>query len=318
MTPPGRPVVRGEACCVCGSTAAVPWREAPDRLLAGTERFTAVLCRTCGTGRLQPRPPASEMGRYYAPGVYARAEDGGELGRRLDAFFARQAARATAASGIVLAQGKRVLDVGCGDGRFLAAMRAHGWSVAGIETDSVAAALAAKRLGAPICETPLETAELPPESFDLVTLLHVLEHVPDPRATLTAAFRLLRPGGALLVAVPNRASVAAAVFGGRWYSLDLPRHLWAFTPRSLARLGGECGFAARSFRYLPFIFLPQNLRAALRPPAPRAASSSSAGGGALYTRVYLALLGLSEFLGRGLPGEVMELSARRPFARTEE
>lgn len=305
------------ACCVCGSREAVLWRTAGDNLLGGPETWRAVRCARCGTRRLDPRPNADAMARFYAPDTYARAEEpGSEIGLRLDTLadhLAERASRLAAAPGALL-------DVGCGDGRFLAAMKARGWRVSGTETDPVAANLARRRTGATIYDRPLEELNLPPASFDLVTLLHVLEHVPDPRATLAACRSLLRPGGALFVALPNADSPEAGLFGASWYHLDLPRHLWGFTPRSLVRLAEEVGFSVESVRQYPLLFAPQSVRTALAHLRRRkggAASTETAtapprgSGGRLQTRVFLSLLGISEKLAaRGAPGEILEMVAR--------
>ena len=306
----------GNACAVCGATEARLWRTATDNLRGGTETFRAVRCVRCGLIRLHPRPSPAEMGRYYASGTYARAEgdlEAGGVGQRLDATFAGQAERVTALYGKTPG---RLLDVGCGDGRFLAAMAARGWRTEGVETDSVAAHLARQRSKSVIHETPLEAAQFPDNSFDMVSLLHVLEHVPDPRATLTEAHRILRPGGALFLAVPNAGSGEAALFGGAWYALDLPRHFWGFTPSTLSRLAEECGFAAPTLRYFPLFYAFQNVRNVARrmlrrgggQDAPVAARPE---GGGARTRLFYGLLTLSERLGRTFPGEVMELTATK-------
>lgn len=318
VTPSSPPL----ACCVCGATAADVWRIARDHILGGDARYRAVRCARCATVRLDPRPPS--LARFYTAGTYARAEEEesatSELGRRLDTYNRRLAERADAAARGNPSQGghsRRVLDVGCGDGRFLAAMARMGWDVEGVETDPAAAALARRRTGGPVHETDLETRAPSRDDFDLISLLHVLEHVPDPRATLGAARRLLRPGGTLLLALPNTACLEARLFGSAWYLLDLPRHLWGFTPRTLVRLVEEAGFAVRSLRYFPFLFAPHSVRYALRAGrrAGMAASASPTEGSRLQTRVFLTLLGLAERLGKTLPGEIMELTAVAPEQR---
>jgi 2-polyprenyl-3-methyl-5-hydroxy-6-metoxy-1,4-benzoquinol methylase len=312
-------------CCVCDSRDAVPWRIAGDNLLGGSQTWHAVRCRRCGTRRLDPRPPADTMSRYYAPETYARAEAAdSEIGRRLDTLAAHLADRAAR---LATAPGE-VLDVGCGDGRFLLAMRERGWRITGTETDPVAAGLARSRTGATVLEKPLEEMPLSNASFDLVTLLHVLEHVPDPRETLNACRALLRPGGALFVALPNAGSPEACLFGSAWYHLDLPRHLWGFTPSSLTRLAQEAGFTQLSVRQYPLLFTPQSARTAMRlasrrrsapgsgagPDAPgNAAAPARGSGGRTQSRIFYALLGFSERLAAiGAPGEIMEIVGRTP------
>lgn len=308
-------------CCVCGTRAATHWRTASDHILGSPERFQAVKCARCGTVRLDPRPPAEEMGKYYAPQTYARAESDEDSGlaERLDEYNRRLAERTDRA----VAEGvpRKALDCGCGDGRFLAAMARLGWEVEGLETDEVAAALARNRTGGTIHAAPLEELSLPDGSFGLVSLLHVLEHVPDPRATLEAARRLLAPGGTLLVAVPNAGSWEAGIFGSIWYPLDLPRHFWGFSPHTLARLVDTSGFLVESIAYFPFLFAPQSLRYAAKAiqgqqvadrAEARHESSAPKKDRGVKTRAFLSLLTLSEKLGRSLPGEVMELRATAP------
>ena len=147
------------------------------------------------------------------------------------------------------------LDVGCGDGRFLTALQRYGWTTFGTETDAVAAALAAQRTGATIYPSALESLmEIPDQSFHLISLLHVLEHLPNPKTALAECHRLLKPDGVILLHLPNVASLEASLFGSSWYHLDLPRHFWGFTPRSLRRLLTEAGFDTVRFRFLPFLF----------------------------------------------------------------
>lgn len=319
-------VSRGEACCVCGQTRARVWRRAGDHILGGPDTYTDLKCETCGTVRLSPRPNAAAMNRAYGPQTYARAEDGetgtSGLAHRLDVFFDRQAQRATDAFAKLAAPDvpRRVLDVGCGDGRFLHALQTRGWDGVGLETGAQAAGLARRR-AAPfaIYGTPLEEANLPAQSFGMVSLLHVLEHVPNPRETLQTCYDLLAPGGMLLLALPNAGSIEAKLFGATWYPLDLPRHYWGFNPKTLLRLAGEVGFTKAQMRYLPFFFAPQSLRYSLRalrgkpvadPPTDNETPAPPEGPN--KTRAFMALLNISETLGKTLPGEVMELAAVRP------
>lgn len=288
--------------------------------MGGWTRYTAVKCARCGTRRLQPRPSAEVMNQAYASTTYARAE-GDEstegLGKRLDGFFERQAERATSAYA-THGNGKigHLLDVGCGDGRFMSSMQRRGWTVEGIEPEANAAALARQRTGATVYETLLEEVPVPPEACQMVSLLHVLEHVPDPRDTLTRAYRLLSPGGMLLLALPNAGSWESSIFGTCWYPLDLPRHYWGFTPRTLVRLVEECGFTVRNVDYFPFLFALQSVRYALRsisgaPSTPPSEARPKSEAGGLRTKLFLNLLNISEQIGKEFPGEIMELTATR-------
>ena len=302
----------GTYCAVCGAVLATHWRTAPDNLVGGDALYTAVKCARCGLVRLEPRPDEATMNAAYAATTYARAEgesETDELAKRLDTFFVKQAERAVQAFGGTTAG--VLLDVGCGDGRFLAAMQQQGWTVEGLETDKVAANLARRRTGATIHETYLENAPSEAQNFDMVSLLHVLEHVPDPRETLVSAYTRLKPGGILLLALPNAGSVEANMFRSKWYPLDLPRHFWGFTPRTLLRLVEECGFEMNRLYYFPFLFAPQSVRYLIKGTGSGASVGTRNEGGGLRTKIFNTLLETSEKIGEALPGEVMELTARK-------
>lgn len=126
----------------------------------------------------------------------------------------------------------RALDIGCGSGRFLRALRGSGWEVAGLELNDDTAT-AARAVHGLIVETSLDGFS--DTSFDLITITHVLEHIRDPDQLLEECVRLLRPGGVIAVAVPNIDSWQARMTRGNWFHLDLPRHLWHFSEKWLCR-----------------------------------------------------------------------------------
>jgi 2-polyprenyl-3-methyl-5-hydroxy-6-metoxy-1,4-benzoquinol methylase len=144
----------------------------------------------------------------------------------------------------------RLLDVGCGTGSFLAAARRRtNWEVVGVEPIERAAQAAEAQTGAEVHHSTLERAALPQESFDIVSLLGVLEHVPDPLNTLRQAHRLLRPHGLLAVYVPNfhylrckDTGPVAWLRSSCWSRLAPQEHLFQFTPGSLQRLLDRAGF----------------------------------------------------------------------------
>jgi len=303
-------------CCVCGARAATFWRRAGDHLLGGPRCFQAVRCARCGTVRLDPRPGAEEMSRHYRPTTYARAEDDASgMAERLDATSRGTAVRAAAS--VPPSAPRTLLDVGCGDGRFLVAMRELGWRGVGIETDPVAANLARERSGCTIHEGELDGSDLPEGSFGLVSLVHVIEHVADPRGLLAEVRRLLAPEGCVYIVAPNAGSWEAALFRSCWYPLDLPRHYWGFNPHTLSRLLETNGFDTPSIRHFPFINSLQSLRYAARAlggkpigeerDVEREAAEAS---GSMKSRLFHWVNRASERAGRLVPGEVMELAAR--------
>ena len=223
------------ACPACGGPTAF-WRtvESAEPSLAGTP-FTLRRCATCGTAvTVEPAPPESHDAGAYAPG----APRGAAVARPILAAFDRARLRRLRASAPPPA---RLLDAGAGRGRFVAAARIAGYDATGIEPSARGAA-AAQAIGAPVSRASIEDAAITPGSLDAVTLWHVLEHLDDPAAALATISGWLRPGGALLVGVPNLASWQARVAPARWYHLDVPRHRTHFTPRGLDLLLARTGF----------------------------------------------------------------------------
>lgn len=139
-----------------------------------------------------------------------------------------------------------VLEIGCGSGARLGALRERGWEVEGQEIDATAAGVASELLGrsAKLHVGRLEDLALVAESYDAVVSSHVLEHVVDPAGLIREARRLLRPDGVLVAITPNAASLGHRLFGRDWLYLDPPRHLQIFTPHALARLARAAGFDA--------------------------------------------------------------------------
>lgn len=144
--------------------------------------------------------------------------------------------------------GGRVLDVGCGRGAQLALFREMGWETVGVDVSDEAARQAEAK-GIPVVLGDLLTVDLPRASFDLVIMTHSLEHLHAPGPTLDRIRELLRPGGVVQVTVPNFASLGARAFGPYWYSLELPRHLTHFTPRTLREILVRRGFEVVRLRH---------------------------------------------------------------------
>jgi 2-polyprenyl-3-methyl-5-hydroxy-6-metoxy-1,4-benzoquinol methylase len=127
----------------------------------------------------------------------------------------------------------KLLDVGCGSGRFLAEMRALGWEVSGVEPDGQAVRAARERFGLSVLEGTLEKASFPDDSFDAITMWHVIEHVLDPIGTVKECCRVLKPKGKLVAITPNIQSLGHRIFREAWRGLEIPRHFYVFSPQAL-------------------------------------------------------------------------------------
>jgi len=206
-------------------------------------------CQACGLAFTVPRVPDSEIGRYYPAAYY------GDRNRRFNPLFEKLIRffrwRRVAEIERRVKTG-RVLDVGCGRALTLDFMRARGWEAYGVELSETSAAHAREVLGLPVFVGPLENAPHPPASFDVVILWHVLEHFAHPGETLRRCRELLRPGGLLVVAVPNFASLQAGATGPEWFHLDVPRHYVHFALPVLTRTLVEHGFRVDTVSHFGF------------------------------------------------------------------
>ena len=143
-------------------------------------------------------------------------------------------------------QGK-LLDVGCGNGSFIARMKNLGWQVEGTEVDEAAVEVARKH-GLEVKLGELSWQKYPGNSFDVITLNSVIEHISDPLAVLSECRRILRRGGSLVVFTPNAKSRIHSIYKDKWFDLDPPRHSHIFSFRNLKDLVQKAGFGSINIR----------------------------------------------------------------------
>jgi SAM-dependent methyltransferase len=134
-----------------------------------------------------------------------------------------------------------LLDVGAGRGRFVAAARAAGYDARGIEPTARGVGAARETYGVELAQAGIGEAAVDEGSLDVATLWHVLEHVDEPLDALDRVTSWLRPGGVVLVGMPNLESLQAQLAGGRWYHFDVPRHRMHLTPGGLDTLLRRAG-----------------------------------------------------------------------------
>jgi SAM-dependent methyltransferase len=253
-------------CFLCASEGFRELFRASDRLYATTRsQFPVVQCTNCGLVRMQPVP--DDLSAFYPHNYWFRPSK--SLAARLEetyrrllildhVHFAEQSLREIGSSG-------PVLDVGCGGGLFLGVMKQRGARVAGMDNSPEAAGAAWHHNHVPALLGDLTKAPVAPASCALITMFHVLEHLPDPKSFLQASRQLLKPGGRLIVQVPNIDCWQYALLKSKWNGVDIPRHLTDFRTSDLERLLNQSGFRVRRTKLFSWRDNPAGLATSLAP-----------------------------------------------------
>lgn len=226
-----------------------------------------VRCSRCGMLRLDPSPASAELSRFYPEGYWFDSEQS-QLGRLAESYrrlvardhvgFVSHAYRSAGGN-------DPMLDVGCGGGLIPGMLRERGIPALGLDYSAAACRIASERHGVPALVGDVLAAPFRLASFQLVSLFHVLEHLPAPAAYLGRVHELLRAEGRLVVQVPNAASWQARLAGPRWNGWDIPRHLHDFRTGDLEALLTRCGFDVLRVKQLSWRDNPAGLATSLAP-----------------------------------------------------
>lgn len=258
---PAGPAVADEAlerpiCPVCGATRATKVAEATDTWVADSvargQVFAIVRCGVCATRYTTPRYRYPHRHRAFG-GSYpfyarARAARSGGDSANLEAELAMFESRARMVSAHAPRPG-RLLDIGCGDGVFMEAMRRRGWDVVGIDIEEDVVWHAQQRLDLDCRKADAEVDPLPAGPFDAVTLWGMLQLSYAPHRLLDRLRGCLDPDGVLAIGVSNVQSVGARLFGKHWRGYGVPRHLVHFTPSTLSNLVQWAGYDVAGIAY---------------------------------------------------------------------
>jgi 2-polyprenyl-3-methyl-5-hydroxy-6-metoxy-1,4-benzoquinol methylase len=244
-----------QPCVACGSNE---FRSVFDDLSSPEgQRYSLRQCCRCGLGITDPQPSEDELRRLYQSEYYRTNETGPRNAlTRLGRFLVRRVLRGHDPL-LGSAQRGRILDMGCGNGEFLRRMGELGWETYGTDSSPAAVQLATRfardvrlaRASEPVFEE---------KQFDVVTMFNVFEHVPDPIETLVEVRRILKDGGTLILEVPNVQSLAFRIVKRNWIGLDVPRHLYHYSPKALIALAQAQGFQVerfRGFKFLPNLYI---------------------------------------------------------------
>ncbi|MDY8135328.1 class I SAM-dependent methyltransferase [Aquimarina sp. 2201CG5-10] len=181
-----------------------------------------------------PKPNESELGKYYESEDYISHTDGKRnlLERLYQIVKTYSLSKKVDLITKLNVKPGKILDIGSGTGDFLAVAKKKKWEINGVEPNLTARKLAEQK-GVYLQSNSLGYE---PQSFDVITMWHVLEHVPDIQVQIEELKRLLKPNGYLIIAVPNFKSYDAAYYKSFWAAYDVPRHLWHFSKKAIEKL----------------------------------------------------------------------------------
>ena len=237
---------RPESCPLCGNREFTLVFHARDTLHQMDGDWGVVRCTDCGLMHTSPRPNRETISRYYPPDYQPFSAP---LEPTTLTWWKKMlkpvSRRLLDPKEQVLPKGTppgKALEVGCGSGRLLAELAALGWDVVGLEPSQATVDGIRAQTDLEVIHGAIDSAEFGNESFDLVAAIMVLEHLRDPLGDLEKLRRWLRPGGHLMGSVPNCASWEFRYFGPEWYALQVPTHLFHYTPDTLTAMLERAGF----------------------------------------------------------------------------
>lgn len=267
-------------CPLCGhENRRVLYTGLRDRLYGVPGEWTLKECRRCGLVFLDPRPTPEDIGkaytsyythsatmppdnfvrrvRRYVRGGYLATKFGYAAGvgrlQRLAGWLAylHPEQREVIKGSVIYLPAQyrgRLLEVGFGSGETLAELLFLGWEVEGVDFDAQAVETARRRHNLSVRVGTLEDQDYEPESFDVITMSHVIEHVHEPMNLLRECRRLLKSGGVLVVATPNVNSIGHQQFKSAWRGLEPPRHLSLFSRKTLTQAANDSGLSCAELR----------------------------------------------------------------------
>jgi 2-polyprenyl-3-methyl-5-hydroxy-6-metoxy-1,4-benzoquinol methylase len=233
-------------CLLCGTGGEFLYQGLRDRIFNSPGEWSLKCCPQCGFVWLSPRPVSSDIRKlysnYYTHDISITVQKSDSFRDKLISSIGlnRTMVELEALSAEDVSNSK-ILDVGCGCGDFLAKMRESGCDVTGVEPDSQAVKTAREHFGLNVYESTLENLAFPDNTFDAVTMIHVIEHLANPLVTLQECRRILKPGGKLIVVTPNIESLGYKMFKDRYVHLDPPRHLCLFSSHTLRNSAERAG-----------------------------------------------------------------------------
>lgn len=234
-------MIQIKKCEICESISLSDYMKCKDHFLS-KEEFTLSQCNQCGFIFVNPQPEKEELNKYYDSPEYI-SHSGTEKGIVNKIY--KKVRKRTLEKKLKLVQQfsarKKILDIGSGSGELLNIFKENGWETLGAEPNASARNFAIGKYGLKIVDES-EIGKIPPASFDVISMWHVLEHVPDMQNRMSELKRIIKPDGKLFIAVPHYDSYDGTRYGEHWAAYDVPRHLWHFDSQTLEKLFNKYGF----------------------------------------------------------------------------
>lgn len=255
-------------CIACNAIIFSSLFKTKDRMFDIPGLFEVKRCHQCGLVFLDPQPSPEILKKHYPRQQYYSYKGSikglSGLISKFRSYLIKRYYQPTILSRAFSAlvqgvpaipkkpkkkQGK-ILDVGCGSGDTLVLLKELGWDVYGLEIDKNAIKVAR---GRGIVNVKLggyeKIADFPNNYFDSIRLYHVIEHISDPHNCLQLIYKKLKPEGEVILGTPNANSMLSRIFGRFWYNLDIPRHLFVFSPYTLSMIVKTEGFSHLSMMF---------------------------------------------------------------------
>lgn len=242
---------KGSACFLCGGE--IGSGGGFEGFKMDSQSYSIRFCGSCGLGVTSPQLDEKRLKELYSS-TYRDADSTrffSPLEKLIRVVRVQRARRVERYS----VKG-RILDVGCGRGDFPALMASRGWDATGIELDERIGRRGAGTKGLHLRFGRLEDIKFPEAGFDAVTMWHVFEHMRDPAWVMRECRKILKPGGLLMLAVPNMRSLQARLSGRHWFHLDPPYHFYHYTLENMKKLMDDAGFEVLSVKHFSLEYNP--------------------------------------------------------------
>jgi 2-polyprenyl-3-methyl-5-hydroxy-6-metoxy-1,4-benzoquinol methylase len=245
-------MVHHNVCPVCSSEKIGLLFICNDHFIS-KKNFEVFQCSACSFRFTQDYPEEADIARFYESESYISHSDTEEgLSNKLYRFARKTmlVRKKNMVSDITGLNTGSILDIGSGTGYFAATMQNAGWSAEGIEINEKAREFSRTHFGLE-ASPPEKISSIGSGTYDCITLWHVLEHFHDPYKYISEIYRMLKPEGFCIIALPNSISYDAEYYKSFWAAWDVPRHLWHFSPVTFSLFTGKTGFVIKKLKVLP-------------------------------------------------------------------